>query len=78
MNAREEFEKEYNWIDKREQPMFMSVKYIQWLEKKVNEFEAEKDSLYKEAEHNAILLLSANQEIDRLNKANMLLLEMVK
>jgi len=39
MTLREQFEKEYNWVDKKEQPMFMSVKYIHWLEAKIKQLQ---------------------------------------
>lgn len=39
MTLREQFGKEYNWVEKKEQPMFMSVKYIHWLEAKIEQLQ---------------------------------------
>lgn len=36
---KEEFEKEFNWIDKKEHPMFISVKYVHWLEDKIKQLQ---------------------------------------
>ena len=43
MTLREEFEKEFNWVDKREQPMFLSIKYINWLECKIKNITSNRD-----------------------------------
>lgn len=42
MTLREQFKKEHKWIDSKEQPMFMSVKYVHWLEAKIKQLQEER------------------------------------
>lgn len=65
MTLREEFEKEHNWVDKKEQPMFMSVKYIHWLEAKVKQLQnVSSNSDYAKCRKDIIKLLTSGGEID--------------
>jgi hypothetical protein len=46
MTLREQFEKEHKNIPKREFPMFLSIKYIQWLEKRINKMKNRENCKY--------------------------------
>jgi hypothetical protein len=53
MTLRKQFEKEMDWVNKYEQPMFLSIKYIHWLESKVKQQLQNKssNSNYPKCEH---------------------------